>query len=234
MEVEGTHGPRPHSGVSDGPFQTNQRLVVAALVMGAASFTLGAVDLVLPKSGDGSPPSRGAAAAGQRLRTQDTLDTHAIIIRDSTGVARAILGTSGGMVRLTLCDGTQRPRISLFVDRAGTTLGLLVTDKAGGMSSSLGIAWDGSPALRFNGSRGEVAVLSQLGLIVRDTTSGGSATLAVGESGPLLSLADENGRERATLGCTSLVGTETGGTEQLAPSSLVLFDKKGKVIYRAP
>lgn len=51
---------------------------------------------------------------------------------------------------------------------------------------------------------------------------------------PTLHLDDENGLSRAVLGYTTLESTATGIVEQRPPSSLVLFDKNGKVIWRVP
>ena len=42
------------------------------------------------------------------------------------------------------------------------------------------------------------------------------------------------GRSRAELGATSLEVTRTGTVEKRAESSLVLFDKEGKVLWEAP
>ncbi|MCH7805435.1 MAG: hypothetical protein IH937_15310 [Acidobacteria bacterium] len=45
---------------------------------------------------------------------------------------------------------------------------------------------------------------------------------------------DEDGNNRAVLGSTELKITRTGSTEIRAPSSLVLFDEEGKVLWSAP
>lgn len=49
-----------------------------------------------------------------------------------------------------------------------------------------------------------------------------------------LSVLDKDGKLRASFGSTGLETVKTGATEQTAESSLVLFDKKGKVLFRAP
>ncbi len=49
-----------------------------------------------------------------------------------------------------------------------------------------------------------------------------------------LELYDKDGNKRAVLGSTSLETTDTGTVTKTAESSLVLFDKKGKVIWKAP
>jgi len=50
----------------------------------------------------------------------------------------------------------------------------------------------------------------------------------------LLSLYDDEERPRAVLGTTQLKHPDTGSTEIRAPSSLVLFDEEGKVVWSAP
>jgi len=52
--------------------------------------------------------------------------------------------------------------------------------------------------------------------------------------GAQLNLSDKDGNNRAVLGSTSLETTRTGTVTKTAESSLVLFDKKGKVIWSAP
>ena len=51
---------------------------------------------------------------------------------------------------------------------------------------------------------------------------------------PVLSLHDKDGRIRAVLGATELEAIRTGESTKTAESSLVLFDKDGKVMWRAP
>ncbi len=60
-------------------------------------------------------------------------------------------------------------------------------------------------------------------------------TLAISPDGSAsLELYDKDGNKRAVLGSTSLETTRTGTVTKTAESSLVLFDKKGKVLWKAP
>jgi hypothetical protein len=61
-----------------------------------------------------------------------------------------------------------------------------------------------------------------------------SATLYTHTDGSSLTLYDANKAPRAILGSASLEATGTGVTEKRPESSLVLFDKKGKTIWKAP
>jgi len=60
------------------------------------------------------------------------------------------------------------------------------------------------------------------------------ARLWLDSDGVDLSLYDNKGNIRATLGRTSIETTRTGAVTKRAESSLVLFDKNGKVLWSAP
>ena len=49
-----------------------------------------------------------------------------------------------------------------------------------------------------------------------------------------VSVRDKSNRNRAVLGTTQLTHPNTGSTEIRAPSSLVLFDEDGNVVWSAP
>jgi len=53
-------------------------------------------------------------------------------------------------------------------------------------------------------------------------------------AGPSVSLSDVNDRLRARIGEIELKHPRTGSTEIRAPSSLVLFDEEGNVVWSAP
>ena len=54
------------------------------------------------------------------------------------------------------------------------------------------------------------------------------------DGSPRLELLDANSRARAVLGPTVLETIRTGESIERPESSLVLFDKDGKVLWRAP
>jgi hypothetical protein len=72
-------------------------------------------------------------------------------------------------------------------------------------------------------------------LSLRPTTieSGISLRVESGEA-PSLRLADDTGQTRAVLGGSELIIERTGLVQKLPTSSLVLFGKDGKVIWKAP
>jgi hypothetical protein len=74
-------------------------------------------------------------------------------------------------------------------------------------------------------------------LVMFDTTGKPRADLQVSPYGPSLNFYDPNANTRLVLGSTSLVGSHVvsgGVVEKNPPSSLVLFDKDGNVLWRAP
>jgi len=91
------------------------------------------------------------------------------------------------------------------------------------------------PGLRLFSEDGQ-RTLAQLSLegdspflrIIDDT----DATTLLGAERLALFDSDEN--LRAALGATNLKHTDTGSTEIRAPSSLVLFDEEGNVVWSAP
>jgi hypothetical protein len=73
------------------------------------------------------------------------------------------------------------------------------------------------------------------GLYLCDKDGEIRAFLSLGEDGrPRLDLSDKDGKTRAMLGMTALEDTSTAIKTTTSESALVLFDKEGKVIYRAP
>jgi len=73
------------------------------------------------------------------------------------------------------------------------------------------------------------------GLILRDAAGMNRAKLALDSLGvPYLQLYDKSEVVRSVLGTTSLEAKKTGVVEVRPESSLVLFNKAGKVIWKAP
>lgn len=101
-----------------------------------------------------------------------------------------------------------RSKRFVLVDNRGGERASLVTDNAG---SAFLIMFDGRGKTRAN--------------------------LSVGNEGPSLVLYDNAGKPRTIIGSTTLVGShvnENGIAEMSPPSSIVLFDKAGKLLFRQP
>ena len=90
------------------------------------------------------------------------------------------------------------------------------------------------PVMRLSDGKGRRAefLFANNGPFLRLT--GKQTKMEVNNSASSLNLYDKDGNKRAVLGGTSLVTTGTGTEIKTAESSLVLFDKKGKVIWKAP
>jgi hypothetical protein len=75
-------------------------------------------------------------------------------------------------------------------------------------------------------------------LTLLDEDSNLRAALSVMNRGPSLTFYDPDGQVRAVLGSTTLVGSHVedalGNIERDTPSSIVLFDDRGNLIWREP
>src|SRR5215471_21361143 len=74
-------------------------------------------------------------------------------------------------------------------------------------------------------------------LVMFDTARKTRANLSVSNEGPSLVFYDATGQQRTIIGSTTLVGShvnENGVAERAPPSSIVLFDKAGKLLWREP
>ena len=74
-------------------------------------------------------------------------------------------------------------------------------------------------------------------LVMSDATGKTRVNLSVGNDGPSLVFLDKSGQARTILGSTTLVGShvnDNGIAELAPPSSIVLFDGKGKLLFRTP
>ena len=178
-------------------------------------------------------------------------------------IEMSIAGLSGQAPGIRLLDEKGTGRAGLVLFRDGRP-GLALSDEKGAVRAGLGLLRDGRPIMTLSDEKGEArAALSLLSdgspiLWLRDEKGKLRATLAVfpdgnpilglydekGKSratlgllrdgGPSLTFCDEKGRSRAELGVSSLETIRTGAVEKRAESSLVLFDKDGKVLWAAP
>jgi hypothetical protein len=101
-----------------------------------------------------------------------------------------------------------RSRHFVLVDSAGNDRASLVADEAG---SVFLVMFDAKRKTRMN--------------------------LSVGNEGPSLVFYDSSGQPRTIIGSTTLVGShvnENGIAEMSPPSSIVLFDKAGRLLWRQP
>jgi hypothetical protein len=177
---------------------------------------------------------------------------------DGNGKPNAALEVWDGDSRLDLCDAEGKPRVSL--DTSEDKPGLNLYDAAGELRASLTM-FEGEPGLDLYDAAGKIrmavamldgepglclheaaggmrAALAMVehgpDLVLYDATGKPRASLAVFEGDPGLVLYDAAGKTRAALGATSLETIKTGAITKRSESSLVLFDKEGKVLWKAP
>jgi hypothetical protein len=138
---------------------------------------------------------------------------------------------------VSLRDERGKGSVGLLVDEDGPNLAL--KDQRGKTRVSFAVLKDNNPDLTLRDEKGESRVslfVDKDGPLVslRDERGKMRVGLVLTKDSPHLGLYDENENTRAVLGSTSLEATNTGETEVTAPSSLTLFDKEGKIIWRAP
>ena len=121
------------------------------------------------------------------------------------------------MTNLVLYDEKAEGRAVLFVAGDGE-VGLGLDDSEGKNRAFLKVSKEGSPSLSLY-----------------DKDEKNRVELSVSKEGSSsLDLYDKDRKLRAVLGSISLEMIRTGAVEKTAPSSLVFFDKEGKVIFKAP
>jgi hypothetical protein len=186
-----------------------------------------------------------AFLTAETLPAKRTLETEELVIRGGDGAIRARLGFTpqeagpvGGSLALRLFDGEGKIRAGLAVLKDGS-VSLFLNGKLGSVSGR--VEADGSPSLALIDKNS--VDRAKLGLDKDGSTSlsftdaerSPRAVLELDASGsPRLSFNDELHRARAVLGSTSLEAPATGEASSRPTSSLVLFDKDGKVIWSAP
>jgi hypothetical protein len=74
-------------------------------------------------------------------------------------------------------------------------------------------------------------------LVMFDAAGKTRANISVGNDGPSLIFYDPSGQARTVIGSTTLVPShvnDNGIAEKAPPSSVVLFDRSGKLLFRTP
>lgn len=117
----------------------------------------------------------------------------------------------------------------------------LVRDTAGRPRATLGLLPDGSPSLNLIDQDGNIRMAVGMksegspSLNLYDKTQTNRAVLATLPDGsPALVLFSKSGETRALLGSNFPIRMDHEEIETRPPSSLLLFDTTGKVIWRAP
>jgi hypothetical protein len=149
----------------------------------------------------------------------NVIEAERIILRDTVGSIRAELSVAKeGGVALRFLDekGKTRAILGLASDSASPSLKL--SDNEGVGRAWLTVDPDGSSRLTLRDRKER----PRAGLI------------AEADGSPRLALRDTDGQYRIVLGSSPLEPLPTRGIGERSPSSLILFDKDGNVIWKAP
>jgi hypothetical protein len=161
----------------------------------------------------------------------DVLDSPLFTLRDRKDMARITLGIDPRTAMLDnwaliFSDGDGKRQAELSTDEGGpkglearwVKTKLVLFDDRGKERVDLGVHENGAP-----------------GLSLWDANSTLRAWLALREDrAPILTLSDESGVSRLSLGNELIETTRTGGIEERPTSSVVMFDRDGKVFWKVP
>jgi hypothetical protein len=188
--------------------------------------TIGIVGLVLITT------SFLAVAPQQHTQQQKVVEAQVFKVIDADGRTRAVLSANaeaGPVLAMLNKDGTDRAKFG--------TNALLFFDENHKRTVSI-IALPGSMSvieLADATQRVSLMVSSLAGISSLSLGEVGKPGVKIGVvgTGPSLSLEDREGF-KLSLGSTDIVTTRTGETHHTSAASLVMFDKDGNVIWRAP
>ena len=173
------------------------------------------IGLVLLIGWHGWHPATGAAPSPA---VADVVRARSFDVVDAAGKEWASLGLVGGTPGLTLFDAAGQVRANLHLLTGEGYASLSLCDGTGRRRVDLTVFSDGTPWVGLMDAAGKMR-----------------ASLETSRDGdPNLTVYDAAGHERAALGTTTLLMTATGEERKRAESSLVLFDKDGKVMWQAP
>lgn len=174
-----------------------------------------------------------ALMMGQAAPKSRMLEAEKLILTDASGSTRAELAVLPGGPALRFFNSERKVR-ALY---GGGGLSLFDTEER-----QLPLASFGASGLSFGDGSKYTISLGGYSALARATAeprlalyegNGGHITLSVDKSGPLLLMSDKDAFQ-ARLGTTDLQIPRTGESRTTSAASLILFDKKGNVIWRAP
>jgi len=154
-----------------------------------------------------------ATVAAQAPAVAEVVKARRFEVVDAAGKVGVILGSPG----LVFCDAAGHTRASLSLGSDGNP-DLVFRDAAGQKRVAVFLFRDGSPILVLVDAAGRFRLYLYLNP----------------EGSPSLTLQDKAEHSRAVLGATELETVKIEEVTMRSESSLVLFGKDGKVIWKAP
>lgn len=193
----------------------------------------------------------------------DSIDTKRIRLVDRNGQSRLTMGTiedepfivlqgASGKLRAMLTMRADEPQLIMYSKHDENCLALTIED--GSPVVRLGVHGK-LPSLVLTATKEQAAIMAGLPstttrpsagnillLADEDRTALGfsdghgviRAQLGMKDGGPYLSILDERGKERATLGAGSTVHKDDGTVTTHAESTILLFNKEGTLTWKAP
>ena len=139
---------------------------------------------------------------------------------------------NGKNPQLIMSDKDGQERILLNLDeRRGPSLSLYGKDHKAFVELNCILG----PYLCMEDFTAGSSLLDNNGISLRDKNSNRAFEIGLRSEGePYLELLDKSGQSRAVLGSTTTVTVKTGEEHRKSPSSLIFFDKDGKVMWQVP
>lgn len=149
---------------------------------------------------------------GQAAPAPQVIEAQRFVLKDAKGNVRAWLGLFGKGSELVLGNVNKEPKMSLKVSEDASDLHFY-----GGDHSGMNLGLDlGKPAIAMAASE-----------------AGGTAEISFSTTGPAMSLHDGQGFS-TTIGASQPKAQTGGEARQTSAASVILLDKSGKIIWKAP
>jgi len=149
---------------------------------------------------------------GQAAPGPQVIEAQRFVLKDAKGNVRAWLGLFGKGSELTLGNISNHPKMTLKVSEDASDLHFF-----GGQNSGMNLGVDfGNPAISMAGAGGN-----------------GGADIAFSSSGPAMTVQDAKGFS-TVLGAAQLKATPGADAKQSSAASVILLDRSGKIIWKAP
>ena len=149
---------------------------------------------------------------GQAAPTPRVIEAQRFVLKDAKGNIRSWWGLLGQGSEITLGTANKQPKMSLKVSDDASDLHFF-----GNQNSGMNLGLDsGDPSVSMLAS-----------------ASNGGSGITVSAAEPSLVLKDGNGLS-AILGAAQLKGSPEAEVKQTSAASVVLLDKSGKIIWKAP
>ena len=149
---------------------------------------------------------------GQATPAPKVIEAQRFVLKDGKGNVRAWLGLLGEGTELILGNVNKQPKMTLKVSDDASDLHFFGSENSG-MNLGLDL---GNPAIAMAGADGN-----------------GGADIAFSPSGPAITVQDREGFS-TVVGTPQLKVSPRGETKHPSAASILLLDKAGKIIWKAP